>query len=141
MSIYEQLKQALGGIVRELIAGGSLLIIVLIRGYFARVRVEKPDLMGPGSLVLQTTIKESDMQVVAVTMDVPKEGKEVIDALAGLVADFKAKKPVAEVVAGNLGKLLAAIEGFDQLGEEAKSSNKDELAGYSVQQIMHALGV
>lgn len=81
------------------------------------------------------------MNLVKVEMEVPKEGKEIVDCVASIIKDLKAKKPIAEVAAGNLTKLFAAVEGFDQLGEELKSANKDELAGYLVQQQMDALGL
>lgn len=81
------------------------------------------------------------METVSVNMEVPKEGKEVVDCLASVLKDIKAGKAVAEIAAGNLTKLFAAVEGFDKLGEEVKSANKDELAGYMVQQNMDALGI
>jgi len=81
------------------------------------------------------------MQKVTVQMEVPKESKEVIDALVVLVSEIKAKKSVSEIVAGALPKVISAVDGFDQLGEEVKSDGKDELAGYTVQQLLSSLGV
>ena len=81
------------------------------------------------------------MQKVSVTMEVPKESKEIVDALAHIVTEIKMKKSVAEMVGSSLAKLIAAVEGFDQLGEEIKSDGQDEIAGYLVQQVMQAIKV
>lgn len=90
----------------------------------------------------EVTTKENGMVVkVDVVMQVPKEGKEVIDALASILKDVKAGKPIAEIAGGNLQKLIMAVDGFEKLGEEVKSDGKDELAGYMVQQNMEALGI
>jgi len=90
---------------------------------------------------LMTTNKENGMNKVSVQMEVPKESKEVIDCLVGLLADIKAKKSMGEIAGGALQKVIIAVEGFDQLSEELKSDGKDELAGYAVQQILAGLGV
>lgn len=79
------------------------------------------------------------MNTIDVVMKVPKESKEVVDALVILVKDIKAKKPIGELAANALPKVIAAAEGFDQVGGEVKSEGRDELAGYLVQQIFSAL--
>lgn len=61
------------------------------------------------------------MDIVIKQLEVPKEMSEIVDALVGLVADIKAKKDISMIVAENLQPLMAAVEGFDKLGEEAKS--------------------
>lgn len=81
------------------------------------------------------------IQTVTVTMEVPKELKEIVDCVASLIKDIKAKKSLAEIGAGNLTKLIQAVEGHEHLDEEAKSAHKDEAAGYLVQQTMEALEV
>lgn len=81
------------------------------------------------------------MQTVTVTMEVPKESKEVVDCISSILKDVKAKKTVAEIAAGSLPKLVTAVDGFNAIGEEVKSANKDELAGYLVQQTMDSLGI
>ena len=62
------------------------------------------------------------MELVDVALKVPKEMNDIKVALIGLVEDIKAKKGVAAIVAENIPALMSAIEGFDQLGEEAKSA-------------------
>jgi len=79
------------------------------------------------------------MEKVIVQMEVPKESKEVVDFLAALVTEFKMKKPIGEIAASTLPKLMTAVEGFNALGEEVKSDGQDEIAGYLVQQVMSAL--
>lgn len=76
---------------------------------------------------------------IPVQLNVPKESKEVIDALTALVADLKAKKSLVEISTDMLPKLLIAVEGYDQLGAELKSDGRDDLAGYAVTQILGAL--
>lgn len=96
----------------------------------------------PDTLVASTEGKNPmTIQTVPVTMEVPKEGKELVDALAGLVKDLVAKKPAGEIAGNALPKAIVAADGFSAIGAEVKSQNKDELAGYLVQQIMDALGV
>lgn len=80
------------------------------------------------------------MTVVAlpVQFNVPKEGKEIVDFVAALIADIKAKKSIAEL-AGELPKLVSAVDGFNQLGEEMKSQFDGDLEGYLVREIRNAL--
>lgn len=80
------------------------------------------------------------MAKVVVELQVGKESKEVVDALASIVADVKAKKPLAEVAAGNLTKLFAAVEGFDKLDDEFKD-DKAAIAAYIVKELLSGLGV
>jgi len=79
------------------------------------------------------------MNIVKVELSVPKESKEVVDFLAKIITDLVAKKSIAEIAAGNLAMLMAAVGDFDQLGEEIKSQNRDDLAAYLVKVIMTAL--
>lgn len=81
------------------------------------------------------------MQTVDVVLKVPKESKEVVDAAVGLVADVKAKKPIAEIAANALPKVVIAVDGFDQLDDEAKSQQKSDLAAYLAKAFLDALGV
>ena len=76
---------------------------------------------------------------VKVEMDVPKESKEVVDLMAALVKDLKAKKSIAEIGTDIFPKLLVAVEGITAIGEEVASDGKDEMAGYLVQQLMAEL--
>ena len=75
------------------------------------------------------------METVNYTLVVPKETKEVIDALAAVYEYIKAKKPLSEI--GDLFSILsAAVAGVDQLGDEMKSEYRDEAAGYLVHQLL-----
>lgn len=60
------------------------------------------------------------VQLVKKEIEVTKEVSEIFDALAGVVADVKAKKEAAAIFAGNFQKLMLAIQGFELLGEEVK---------------------
>jgi len=79
------------------------------------------------------------MQKVQVMMEVPKEGKEVVDFIAKIITDLKMKKSIAEIAGGSLPSLMVAVEGFNMLGEEFMSDGQDEMVGYLVQQVMSAL--
>lgn len=72
-------------------------------------------------------------------VEVAKESYEVFEAMEGLVKDIKAKKPVAEMVGGNLGKLMTAVEGFDKISEEVKSIYFYETAGVGGAKLTRAL--
>lgn len=87
-----------------------------------------------------TNNKESKMEKVAVTLQVGKESKEVADCMSGILADVKAGKGVAEIAAGNLTKLFAAVEGFDKLDDEFKD-DKAAVAAYLVHELMKSLEV
>jgi hypothetical protein len=78
------------------------------------------------------------METVGYTMEVPKETKEVFDALEGLILHFKAKKSVTEAAA-LLPSVLAAVDKIDQLDDEAKTDKLDESVGYGIHKIMGAL--
>jgi len=80
------------------------------------------------------------VETVNVSIAVPKEGKEIIDAVAGIVAHFKGGKPLAEAVA-LLPAVMQAVDGYDKVGEEFKSEQSDELAGYAVHKLLAALKV
>lgn len=60
-------------------------------------------------------------------VDVPKELSDVQDLVLGLIVDLKAKKPLAEVASGRLSELMAALDGFDKVGEELKLHRKEAL--------------
>lgn len=78
------------------------------------------------------------VQKLKVEMDVPKEGKEIVDALEAIVKHFKEKKSLSEAAA-LLPPIMAAVDGIDGLGEELKSDGKDELAAYLLHKVMGAL--
>ena len=78
------------------------------------------------------------METVDYTLKVPKECKEVVDALSAIVAHFKSGKGVSEA-ALLLPELLNAVAGVDQVLDEVKSDGKDELAAYLVHKVWTAL--
>ena len=78
------------------------------------------------------------IQTVAVTTLVPKESKEMVDALVSLVAHFKYGGDLAGATL-LLPGLLSAVEGVGKIAEEVKSEQNDELVGYTVQKVMALL--
>lgn len=69
------------------------------------------------------------IELVKEEIQVPKEMQDVRKFLVGLVEDIKAKKDVSLIAAENLPTLMIAIEGFSQLGEEAKDEHAPMLFG------------
>jgi hypothetical protein len=61
------------------------------------------------------------MQLVQETVSIPKEMKEIKDCLVSLATDIHQGKSISEVSADILPKLFMAVEGYQSLGEEAKS--------------------
>lgn len=78
------------------------------------------------------------MESVQVALNVPKESKEVLDAVLGLWKELKAKKPLAEVASSSLPALMTAVDGYEKLGAEVKEG-KEELAAYAVKELMSLL--
>ena len=76
---------------------------------------------------------------IPVTLDVPKESKEIVDFMADIIVDIKAKKSVTEIATENFMPLFDAVKGFEDLDDEAKSQYRDDLAGYLVQRFMEVL--
>lgn len=79
------------------------------------------------------------MQLVQVSVDVPKEMNDVRLFIGQLISDIKAKKSTTEIIGGSLGSLMTAIEGWDQLDEEAKSKEAFNLYGLMAADIAKAL--
>lgn len=78
------------------------------------------------------------METVTFEMELGKEGKEVIDAIALLVKHFKGGGDVAGATQ-YLGQVAKAIDGVSGVVEELKSDYNDELAAYMVTQLWSAL--
>lgn len=78
------------------------------------------------------------VEVVHVQLPVPKESKEIVDALSGLVEHFKNGGDLAGATA-KLPQVMAAVDGWDKVGEEMKSEFNDEAAAYMLHKIMAAL--
>ena len=79
------------------------------------------------------------MKFEKVELNVPKESKEIVDAVDAILEDILAKKSVAEIAAENLTGLFEAVSGFDQLDDEFKAQGRDDLAAYLVQKVMNRL--
>lgn len=74
------------------------------------------------------------MELVNYELQVPKESKEVIDLLAVIFDKAKDGFEVSEF--GDItGELIQAISGLDQVDDEFKGKNKDDLLAYLVKQI------
>jgi len=78
------------------------------------------------------------METVSYTMEVPKESKELTDAVAGLLKHF--------VNGGDLGgaasylpAVMTAVSGVDKVPAEMRSSGKDEAVAYLVHKVWDAL--
>lgn len=78
------------------------------------------------------------VETVAYTLQVPKEGKELIDAQAGLVKHFRNGGSVEEAVS-LLPAVMQAVDGVGKVKEELQSQYKDELAAYSLHKNWEAL--
>ena len=78
------------------------------------------------------------VETVNYTMEVPKESKELMDALSAIIGHFKSGKSVTEAAA-LLPDVLQAVDGIDKLDDEAKTEHLDEAVGYGVHKIMGAL--
>lgn len=78
------------------------------------------------------------MDKVSVELEVPKEGKELVDFLDQVLAKALAKAPLVEY-AELLVAALPALDGIDKIKTEVKSDGKDELAAYLVHKLMARL--
>lgn len=78
------------------------------------------------------------METLAVSMNVPKESKEMVDLLEGVAMKAKAGAEVSEYME-LIGKLSSALEGVEKMGDEAKSDGRDEIVAYLIHKIMPVL--
>jgi len=83
-------------------------------------------------------IVKMSVETVDVMMKVPKEGKEIVDAIAALTKHFVNGGNIADA-AQHLGLVVTAVDGVNKLGEEVTSQYSDELAAYAGQKIWDAL--
>lgn len=77
-----------------------------------------------------------EIETVAHTIQVPKESKEVVDALAKVYELAKAKTDLMGYSAA-IGDLTKAVEGIDKVDDEVKSKYKGGLAAYFVEKVMN----
>jgi hypothetical protein len=78
------------------------------------------------------------METVKYEMAVPKEGKELVDAVMVLLKHFKGGGDVSSAMV-HLGLVATAVEGAAGVVDELKSEYNDELAGYLVHMLWDAL--
>lgn len=78
------------------------------------------------------------MESVKYELELPKEGKEVVDLLDSILEKVLNKAPMAEYAA-LFGQASVAVDGISSVGEEMKSHLRDELAGYMVHKLMGRL--
>ena len=83
----------------------------------------------------------SEVKHLDVTVQVTKESHEVFEAIASIIADIKAGKDVALIAAGNLPKLMVAVEGYDLLDDEVKDAQFPETVALGGAKIVKALKV
>ena len=78
------------------------------------------------------------MDVVKVELDVPKDAKEVVDALAAIAEHFKAGKSIAEAAA-LFPVVMAAVDGSQNVMGGLSPGHRDDLAAYLVKKIFGVL--
>jgi hypothetical protein len=78
------------------------------------------------------------MDSIDVSLKVPKESKELIDLLEGVVEKVKAGAEVNDYLT-LIGELTAALDGVDKIPAEAKSEGRDEIVAYLIHKLMPIL--
>jgi len=71
---------------------------------------------------------------VPVTMNVPKESKEVIDLLKAIAQNAKEGKKALEY-ADLIDELAVALNGVDKIPAELKSEHKEDVVAYLVKEV------
>jgi hypothetical protein len=79
------------------------------------------------------------MELVQETVMLPKEAKEVKDAIVEIVVALKSGKPVVQVVLEELPKLQLAVDGYNKIPEEMKSKEAYVLGGMLGGQLLAAI--
>lgn len=78
------------------------------------------------------------METVAVTYQVPKESKEIVDALTAITRDVIDGKGF-EAITGNIEELMRAADGYKKLKEEIVGSGRNEISAYLVREFWEAI--
>lgn len=81
----------------------------------------------------------SEVQYVEKTVKLGKETTDVFEALASVVRDVKLGKSISDISAGNLPKLMEAVNGFDQLDDEARADHYGNTIAFGIGSIVDAL--
>lgn len=79
------------------------------------------------------------METVEIKFNVGKDSKEIVDAVVEIIKDIKAKKDIAAIATENLPGLMSAVNGYENLGAEAKSNVRNETAAYAGLQLAEVL--
>lgn len=79
------------------------------------------------------------MEVVKVELEVSKELKEVGDFVVALIGGIKNDKDVPVLLGELVGPFMAAVQGFDKLGDEAKSKHIAATSAYIISNLAAAL--
>lgn len=80
------------------------------------------------------------MELVDVTIKVPKESKEVIDVVGSIVKEFLSGKKLPLILMENSDEIIRAISGIQKLPVELISQNQSEIMAYLVDTVGDAVG-
>lgn len=69
------------------------------------------------------------METVAVTKEVPKDSKEVVDLIVKVADHFLQKKPWTELM-NSLPQVITAVDGWENVVESFKGDKMGETVGY-----------
>lgn len=78
------------------------------------------------------------MEIEKVSMDVPKDFKEVVDLVDSIIEKVQKKTDFSEYME-LIGKLTAAASGIQNVGPALKGQYRDECAAYLVKVLMERL--
>ncbi len=77
----------------------------------------------------------SEMEMVAVTKNVNKDAKEVVDVITKVAKHFMQKKPWPELM-NTFPAAMQAVDGWENAVAAVKGKNMGETAGYAVGEIL-----
>lgn len=81
----------------------------------------------------------ADVVLVDTTVKEPKEMKDIRISLRELLIDIRKGKSIGAISAENLPGLMAAVEGYEQLGDEAKTAESNNSIGLMSGDISYAI--
>jgi len=79
------------------------------------------------------------METINIESKVPKEAKEVIDFIDGLLEDILNKKDISALAAENLPALMEAINGYEEVLEGFSGEHRATMVSYMVSVLMSRL--
>lgn len=79
------------------------------------------------------------VELKKVEVEVTKESFEVFEALEHLVGEILSKKPLAEIAASSLPKLMVAVDGAQKISDEVKHEAFYETAALGGAKIAKAI--